>query len=720
MAERRVVVDTDATAERDYASISAAVTGELAISGDLVGDDDHLVIECRCSSSAQDTAAVTISSDWTLDEDHYIEIYVDPEYRHNGSWVSSAYTLYVTSSRPIQLNTPYVAIKGIQIDSGYNTGGYQDAINYDGTITGGTIWIEDTIVCNSIWFYYQGNSNSAGNNVIFKNCIAFDMYGNFASMDDTAGNSHYTLYNCLTFNTRIPTGSWHDGMVSPKPNLTFDFYNCISYPRYGNSYLTSGFVSGSCNMGGVGTMPGDSGVTSHYSTIFTSPGETGTTRTQSRDFSLLSGGSAVGAGIHMTANTRDITGKLRDPDNPDIGPNAHNILSEDEEITDPMIIIGNYTRMYIGSEIFKCIYPFDIPEIEEDPELEMSVFNSTSHTWTEVFPPGGEPANRSTWHGEISGDGRRLVVSWDSEVGGAGRCYIGENTGDTNVASGWTWSSHDPTLNVTGGSTTSRAYRGSYISEDGSRAIQGVGTSRLWMLTFSSMTWSEIRPDGDANRDWRLAIRLSKDGRIILAAANARPVNISTDWGNTWYSWGTETFTTLREWTGCDMSSDGRHILIGQRSTSGQLWYGYNSGDTSINSGWTWTDVSPDNHRFRGCAISENGQYMLAPIEWRRVWLSTNSGGTWTEIYPPGGTAADRNWAWACVSKTGQYMTVGHESGTPSIFGTNDYGETWSYLEIAGNTASGFFNNNNSIIFKTTYNGRLHLGISPHTPISGV
>lgn len=59
---------------------------------------------------------------------------------------------------------------------------------------------------------------------------------------------------------------------------------------------------------------------------------------------------------------------------------------------------------------------------------------------------------------------------------------------------------------------------------------------------------------------------------------------------------------------------------------------------------------------------------------------------SWGEVYPPTGTAADKDWIICAISKTGQYMIAGINGGTNNLWRSNNYGAagSWSLTKPAG------------------------------------
>ena len=106
------IVDTGGSG--DYSSLSAWEAGEQR---DLVTADEIAVADCRCTTGAADTTAVTIEG-WTTDSTRYIKIWTNPAqgYRHSGKWDITAYRIIVTNGSALRIMEEYTDVIGLQID----------------------------------------------------------------------------------------------------------------------------------------------------------------------------------------------------------------------------------------------------------------------------------------------------------------------------------------------------------------------------------------------------------------------------------------------------------------------------------------------------------------------------------------------------------------------------------------------------------------------------
>ena len=135
--EITVIVDTDAGAARDYATLAAAIAGESGgdpvgvTSNDLVENDEQLTILLRASDGTPDGGnhfqdpMVSIASDaFVVDSTRFLNIKVDPAHRHTGVWNDSKYILQnaynednSTQPRVFRCDLDYTRIEGLQFQT---------------------------------------------------------------------------------------------------------------------------------------------------------------------------------------------------------------------------------------------------------------------------------------------------------------------------------------------------------------------------------------------------------------------------------------------------------------------------------------------------------------------------------------------------------------------------------------------------------------------------
>ena len=128
------------------------------------------------------------------------------------------------------------------------------------------------------------------------------------------------------------------------------------------------------------------------------------------------------------------------------------------------------------------------------------------------------------------------------------------------------------------------------VSGDGSKMLAGARNGRMYL--YSGNSWVETRPAGDANKYW-ISADMCDDGSVIIAAvgydntypAEAGRVYLSTDGGTTW--------TEIRPdgnadkvWKGVSVSRDGNVLFA--------VYQGNNNVFKSIDGGATWTSENPN------------------------------------------------------------------------------------------------------------------------------
>jgi hypothetical protein len=114
MANKTVTVGPGKT----YASLQAAITGEVAANANLVTMNGILNIELYAFA---DTTPATVTG-FTVDATRYVNIYTDPTARHVGVWDAAKYTLTrTTNGVAFTVNTSYTRVMGLQISSSPST-----------------------------------------------------------------------------------------------------------------------------------------------------------------------------------------------------------------------------------------------------------------------------------------------------------------------------------------------------------------------------------------------------------------------------------------------------------------------------------------------------------------------------------------------------------------------------------------------------------------------
>lgn len=133
-ADRTVYVDgttsgTPGTNGAHYASLQAAITGEVGAAPDLVSGTAILHIECSVfAANAADTAAVTVNG-FTADASYYVHIYAASGNRASTSWDATKYRLSVTNATAMTVRTEYTRVDGLQIENAARNGNDQNTID---------------------------------------------------------------------------------------------------------------------------------------------------------------------------------------------------------------------------------------------------------------------------------------------------------------------------------------------------------------------------------------------------------------------------------------------------------------------------------------------------------------------------------------------------------------------------------------------------------------
>ena len=320
------IVDTDGTQSPDYTSLAAAIAGETGASpkcvtgANLVTNDEQLTIECRASSGAADTAAVSVDG-FTQDEDRYVEIYIPPAHRHNGKWSTGKYRIESTAQNILYIKDSYTRVRGIQV-KGSSTDWYNLTVRIDAAAD--YVVFEDFIVVNDCQ-WESGGPYAVG-------IYACGTYG--VDKHDRVQNGiiickNYTqkgfysyLWNAKLFNVTIYGGeygiaSWYsDRAAAQFTNIVAvgASVSCFYDESSGGGFSTSSDYNASDDDTAPGANSIDlTGVS--LGTIFTDY--------SNEDFSLVSGSPLIDAGIgpgqDSDVPTTDIVGTSRSGDTCDIG-----------------------------------------------------------------------------------------------------------------------------------------------------------------------------------------------------------------------------------------------------------------------------------------------------------------------------------------------------------------------------------------------------------------
>jgi hypothetical protein len=309
MADRTVYVDgttsgTPGTDGARYASLQAAVTGEVAAAGNLVSSSTVLSIECSLfAGDAADTTACTING-FTTDATHYVIVYAAPTSRHAGKWSDTEYRLSVANASALTISDDYVRLDGLQVEVSASNANSQQPISI-ATIsaTNNDIRLLNVIArshANATFFSVVFAGNDADVNLTIINSVFHSRAGNGSDRVFSGSWASLFMYNCTLYG-----GAQAFRQVAGTSTLT----NVVAVTAAGTDYLISAgtmtatyCVSRDTTVGaGTGNIPS----TSIASMLFTDAANT--------DFHIGSGSSLQDVGTDLTAEgfTTDIDGETR-------------------------------------------------------------------------------------------------------------------------------------------------------------------------------------------------------------------------------------------------------------------------------------------------------------------------------------------------------------------------------------------------------------------------
>lgn len=224
-------------------------------------------------------------------------------------------------------------------------------------------------------------------------------------------------------------------------------------------------------------------------------------------------------------------------------------------------------------------------------------------------------------------------------------------------------------------------WTGVKMSWDGKVMLAGENNGRLYVSRDAGSTWEEVQPAGDNDNGW-LVTGVSRDGQRMIAGAYGGRLYISYDAGKTWTD-SMAAGDADSSWQGGAISGDGNIIIAGVNP--GRLYI-------SKNGGTTWSETRPAgaiDKNWIPMAISTNNHIILAGVYGGRLYRSTDQGSSWSEIKPAGGS--DFNWNTVGTDINGQTMLAGIDDAgdedTPragNVYLSKDGGNSWSEQVIAG------------------------------------
>ena len=319
------VVDTDSGSGYDYSSLNAAEAANFGATGaDLVSNDEYVECECRCSAGSADTTVVTFDG-LTTDSTHYVKVYTEEAYRHDGKWNTSAYRLDVNGGGSVYglyVCDSWYWFDGIQVDM-YGSDTYDRCYKAYSTMNQK---ISNCFFVNSLNAYkasgvaYLGAVNGANwiwNNIfITKNTYNHSANCGLELDGGTASSSHQYVYN----NTFIG-GAY--GFLCNSTAVTFHLKNNLSQdatvsggPRFelDSSALTD---SSSNNISDDATYVVASDTVNH-SVAFADPSSNDYHLDSASETTAIGGGTDLSSDADISFST-DIDGDDRDTADWDVG-----------------------------------------------------------------------------------------------------------------------------------------------------------------------------------------------------------------------------------------------------------------------------------------------------------------------------------------------------------------------------------------------------------------
>lgn len=196
----------------------------------------------------------------------------------------------------------------------------------------------------------------------------------------------------------------------------------------------------------------------------------------------------------------------------------------------------------------------------------------------------------------------------------------------------------------------------------------------------ATITWSEVKPAGNANRGWQ-SIAISDNGRMILAGTVNEGLYVSRDAGTSWTDLGLSiTGSISSSWYALAVSGDGQTMLGGV--FGGRVY-------RSTDAGVSWSEVQPAGNtdkNWETMTMSQNGQIILVGANTGRLYKSTNGGTSWTETQPAGNT--DQPWLATTMSSDGSKMLAAGYNAR--MYRSTNTGASWSEVRPAGDSDMGW------------------------------
>jgi hypothetical protein len=319
-------------ATRAYASLTAWEAARQAVLSEV----EEVI--CSCQTGAADTSAgsssITIDG-WTTTSSFYIDLKVDPAYRHAGAWDNTKFRITGSNSiGPVMsVGEDWTRVTGLQAENSNSGGGGIHALS---GVSSGIRYIScivrSTVSAAGVGLWITGNGGTANNFII--NCIAYGYSGTggigIYTRSATAARSH--VYNCTVYGNA--TGfRMRDAFALFKNNLAIGNTATIS---------DAGILTGSTNNAyDQGTNPfGANAANSLDLTSYTDAQIF--VNAAGGDFHLVSGSPAIEAGADLSADAAfpfdfDIDGQTRTAPW-DIGADEQSVTVDPPGTTDRLAV----------------------------------------------------------------------------------------------------------------------------------------------------------------------------------------------------------------------------------------------------------------------------------------------------------------------------------------------------------------------------------------------
>lgn len=250
MADKTVYVD-GTTSTGHYASLAAAIAGELTANPNLTAGGMNGVLHIEISMSAQDTAQASFSG-FTTDATHYIHVYTTAAQRAGRTWNTGRYRLEcsgLNGGNVIEVATgSFVNLDGLQIAS-TSPAGSSNGIRHLG---GGTI--SNCLVRGpgGSSYAFTGIQLSENYTRYVFNCIIYNVGSNSSSNALYHADGTVSVYSCVGI---IPNSSSPYNLRNASGTMTakncyfagcpgYDYNGTIGKTNCASSDTTAGTSNG--------------------------------------------------------------------------------------------------------------------------------------------------------------------------------------------------------------------------------------------------------------------------------------------------------------------------------------------------------------------------------------------------------------------------------------------------------------------------------------------